>query len=84
MVGTSTRRLLFGCDGTLPTAVRIFTPLALPSYVRRANHEMQLGHADRKSKEEDKCAGDYQCEHPEQIDVEPGAAQHANPELFVN
>jgi hypothetical protein len=37
-----------------------------------------------KSKEKDKQASDHQREHPDQIDVEPGPAQNADTELFVN
>ena len=39
---------------------------------------------DRKSKEQDKDAGDHQREHPDEIDVEPRAAQHRDPKFFVN
>ena len=39
---------------------------------------------NRKSKEQDKHAGDHQREHPDQIDVEPRAAQDRDAKFFVN
>ena len=36
------------------------------------------------SKEQDKDAGDHQREHPDEIDVEPRAAQYRDPKFFVN
>jgi hypothetical protein len=42
------------------------------------------GSSGRKSKEQDKRAGDHQREHPNQIDVEPRAAQNADPKFFVD
>jgi hypothetical protein len=48
-----------------------------------ANHEM-VRSDDRKSKEQDKDAGDHQREHPDEIDVEPRAAQDRDPKFFVN
>ena len=84
IVGTSTRGLLFACDCTAATVVRISTPPALPNRLQSANHEMHLGRHHPKSKEEDKYTSGYQREHPEQIDVEPSAAQHSDTELLVN
>ena len=66
------------------SVVRISTPPALPNRLQSANHEMHLGRHHPKSKEEDKYTSGYQREHPEQIDVEPSAAQHSDTELLVN
>ena len=38
----------------------------------------------RNSKKQDKDAGDHQCEHPDQIDVEPRTAQYRDSKFFVN
>ena len=38
----------------------------------------------QKSKQQDKDAGDHQREHPDEIDVEPRAAQYRDPKFFVN
>src|SRR6266702_5179981 len=70
MVGTNTRRFSRGSADTSAMVVRIFTPPALPNYVRCANNETQSS-SERESKEEDKCAGDHQRKHPHQIDIEP-------------
>ena len=48
-----------------------------------ANHEI-VRSDDRKSEEQDKHAGDHQREHPDQIDVEPRAAQYRDAKFFVN
>ena len=48
-----------------------------------ANHEI-VRFDDRKSKKQDKDAGDHQREHPDEIDVEPRAAQYRDPKFFVN
>ena len=40
--------------------------------------------ASRKSKEQDKRAGDHQRKHPNQINVEPCAAQYCYAKFFVN
>ena len=48
-----------------------------------ANHEFDQSQR-RTSKHQDKDAGDHQREHPDEIDVEPRAAQYRDPKFFVN
>ena len=38
----------------------------------------------RKSKKQDKDAGDHQREHPEKIEIEPRAAQYRYAKFFLN
>ena len=49
-----------------------------------ANYEIHPADTHSKSNEEDKHTSDHQSQHPEQIHVEPGAAQYANTDFFVN
>src|SRR5262245_2672206 len=83
IVGTSTRGLRCGSARTAAIVVRTFTPSALSNDLRYANYETRSG-PTKNSNEQDKDTGNHQREHPNQIDVEPRAAQHRNANPFVN